>query len=1151
MPHRLDPTPDIPTTVPMRSRARWPRGAALGFMVAAAAVLLIALSSVLTLDARRAAAERLSVTAGTREQLLALLSAVKDAETGQRGFLLTGQESYLRPFAAARAVVDAQLQQLRQGLAGNADQAGRLVELERLAAQKFAELQQTIDTQRQGQTAAALALLRSDHGLVLMEQLRRHVDDMALTQSLLRAQQQAAWQSAVDGSLWVALGGAAVLLLLLAVAAVLTARAHRSSEDEAWLRLAQATLARQIQGEARLEVLTERVLGFLARALQARVGAMYVVGADGQLALSAGYALGEAAAPAHIRLGEGLVGEAARAPAPLHLRAVPAGHLPVLSATGQTAPLDLVVAPARHDGQLQAVVELGFLHRVDNTALALLDRVSQLLAVAVRASRDRSHLESLLEETQRQAEQLQAQQEELRVSNEELDEQGRVLRESQAVLESQQTELEQSNAQLAQHAATLEQQQHALLQSQDALKAQTEALATASRYKSEFLANMSHELRTPLNSALILSQLLIENKAGTLTDEQVRFAQAIHDANNDLLLLINDVLDLSKIEAGHVDLQAEPLPLQDLAQRLRTVFEPMARHKGLRLAVVVSPDAPPSIHSDGQRVLQVLKNLLSNALKFTARGEVALRMSADDGASPGGVRIDVRDTGMGIAPDKQEIIFEAFRQADGSTSRQFGGTGLGLSISRELVQRLGGRMALRSAPGEGSTFSIWLPASLPAQPPAPAAAAPTAAPMAAPAATPPAPPPARPLPGPESALPPATTPEPQRRMLLAVEDDSRFAEVLQRLVQEQGFNCLVASTGAQALAMAAELLPSGILLDVGLPDQSGLAVLERLKRDPRTRHIPVHLVSSQERSQEALEMGAIGHLVKPAQREQLVAAIQLLEQKLDQPLRQVLVVEDDPALRQSLQLLLAAPQVQITTVGSVAAALQALAGTSFDCMVTDLALPDGSGFDLLERMAASQNLGFPPVIVYTGRALSRDEEIRLRRHSRSIIVKGARSPERLLDEVTLFLHSVEAQLPEPQRRLLDAARARDGVLDGRCILLAEDDVRNIFALASVFEPRGVKLEIARNGREAVDKLAGGARVDLVLMDLMMPEMDGLEATRRIRALPGLADLPIIALTAKAMADDRQQCLAAGANDYMAKPIDVDRLLSLCRVWMPK
>jgi CheY-like chemotaxis protein/signal transduction histidine kinase len=1147
MPLRPSPVPDALLSVPARSRAWLPTRALIAFVVAVVAVLLVALSSQLALDARSQAAQLLRATSAAKAQVTVVLAAVLAAESSQRAYLLSGQDSQLAPHAAARAEAEAGMAQLRSMVAGDAQQLAELADAQRLLADKLAELQDGITLQRSGQTEAALAAVRTQRSQQRLDQLRQALERVTRAQDVLRAERQQVWQAAADASQWMVLGGAAVLLVLLANAAWLTSGSHRQREDEVWQRSAQAALARQIQGEQRLQALSERVLAFLAQVLSARVGAMYVADADGRLQRTAGYALASGAAPDTLQVGEGLVGEAARAEVPLHLREVPAGHLRVSSATGRSAPLELLLAPARHDGQLQAVVELGFQHRVDATAVLLLERVSQLLAVAVRSARDRSRLETLLEETQRQAEELQSQQEELRVSNEELDAQGRVLRESQAALELQQTELERSNAQLAAHAATLEQQQRALLQSQAALQAQSDALASASRYKSEFLANMSHELRTPLNSALILSQLLGENKGGNLSAEQVRFAQAIHAANNDLLQLINDVLDLSKIEAGHVELQPETLRLSDVVQRLRTLFEPVARQKDLRLAIHLADDAPATLDTDGQRLLQVLKNLLSNALKFTREGEVVVDIGADPAGPPGAVRIDVRDTGLGIAADKHQVIFEAFRQADGSTSRQFGGTGLGLSISRELVQRLGGRIGLRSAPGQGSTFSVCLPPALPdpaaAAPPAAAALLPPAPASAVPAAVANPPPPPPPAP-----LPPR---DPSRRLLLAVEDDSRFAEVLQRLAQEQGFDCVVAGTGAQALEMALALEPSGILLDVGLPDQSGLAVLERLKREPRTRHIPVHLVSSQTHSQAALEMGAIGHLVKPAQREQLVAAIQRLEQKLDQPMRQVLVVEDDPVLREGLQQLLASPQVRITSVGSVAGALQALAAASFDCMVTDLNLPDGTGFDLLERMAAGDALGFPPVIVYTGRALSRDEELRLRRHSRSIIVKGARSPERLLDEVTLFLHSVEAQLPSAQRRLLEVARSRDSALEGRCILLAEDDVRNIFALASVFEPRGVRLEIARNGREALDKVAGGMHIDLVLVDVMMPEMDGLEAMRRIRALPGMAELPIIALTAKAMADDRQQCLDAGANDYMSKPIDVERLLSLCRVWMPK
>jgi signal transduction histidine kinase/CheY-like chemotaxis protein/CHASE3 domain sensor protein len=1158
MPHRRPlATPDDAThhAAPARSRAWLPTVVWGGFVVAAAAVLLIALVSTFSLQLRQQAAERMSQARASLTELQLLLSALKDAETGQRGFLLTGEDVYLEPYRNAQSALAERLVRLRGLLGTDALLQDRLAEVARQIDVKQAELQRTIDLHRAGRASEALAIVRGETGKRSMDRLRELLGDLAADQEALLADRRQAWEDASSRSLRVSVGGSAVLLALLAIGLLVVARAHRAREDEAWLRAAQAALARRLQGDQRLEQLCERALAFLAEALKARVGALYVAEPDGVLRRMAGYALAVGGAPDTVLPGEGLLGQAARADEPVCIADLDSAHLPISSATGRSAHRALVLAPARHDGQLQAVVELGLLHPVDDTALALLARVSSLLAIAVRSARDRSRLEALLEETQRQAEELQAQQEELRVSNDELDAQGRALRDSQAELELQRAELEQRNTQLAQHASTLEQQQQALLQTQAELQHQSQALATASRYKSEFLANMSHELRTPLNSALILSQLLVENKGGGLGPEQVRFAQAIHDANNDLLLLINDVLDLAKIEAGHVELQAETVRLADVAQRLRTLFEPLAHNKGLRLGVTVSPQAPPTLTTDGQRLQQVLKNLVANALKFTERGEVQVTLSPAS-SHEGGVRIDVRDTGLGIAADKHALIFEAFRQADGSTSRQFGGTGLGLSISRELVLRLGGQILLDSAPGQGSTFSVLLPAVLPT--PADAPTAPTRAGVLPARPTVSASPSTMPSTStaPATAEPAAVPPLPPsprtsgRRMLLAVEDDGRFADVLRRLVEEQGFDCVTVGTGAGALLAAREQRPDGILLDVGLPDQSGLEVLERLKRDPATRHIPVHLVSAQDRSPAAMALGAVGHLVKPANRAQLVDAIRLLEHTLDQPLRRVLVVEDDPVLRDSLHRLLSAPAVDIHSVGTVADALAALRSTTFDCMVTDLALPDGSGFDLLAQMAESEAFGFPPVIVYTGRALSRDEELRLRRLSRSIIVKGARSPERLLDEVTLFLHSVEAQLAPAQRQLLGDARSRDSALDGRTILLAEDDVRNIFALASVFEPHGVRLEIARNGQEALDKLASMPAIDLVLMDVMMPEMDGLEALRRIRAQPALAELPVIALTAKAMADDRAHCLAAGANDYLAKPIDVDRLLSLCRVWMP-
>jgi len=821
-----------------------------------------------------------------------------------------------------------------------------------------------------------------------------------------------------------------------------------------------------------------------------------------------------------------------------------------------------LVAPVSSDGVAVGVLELG----LDQTSLdasllrELLERCSDSIGMALRASLLRAQLVTLLEESQRQGEELQAQQEELRVANEELEEQSRSLQQSQVSLEQQQAELEQTNVQLEERTHELESQKQALLVAQAQLVRNSNELAETSRYKSEFLANMSHELRTPLNSSLILAKLLADNKDGSLSAEQVKYAQAILSSNNDLLALINDILDLSRIEAGHVELSDEVVAVDSIISRMRDTFEPMARQKGLALNIELASDAPRQLVVDNQRLQQILKNLLANAVKFTEQGSVSLQVRP---GAAGFLRFAVCDTGIGIAQEQLPVIFEAFRQADGSTRRRYGGTGLGLSISRDLAARMGGQILVDSEPGRGSCFTVEVPLDgAPADAEAPPAARPAAAPASAPAARPAAAPAARAQTAPLAAPTVATYSASRNagsgradalagsghnRLILAVEDDPAFAEALVGLAAELQFGCVVATTAEEALQLASDLQPDGILLDIGLPDVSGLSVLERLKRNPDTRHIPVHMVSGMERSQVAMELGAIGYVIKPASRERLAMAIRQLEETSRRDMRRLLIVEDDSDLRANLELLLGRDQLQITAVGTVADAMAQLASSTFDCMVMDLSLPDGTGYELLEKMAGNDEVGFPPVIVYTGRALNREEEQQLRRYSKSIIIKGARSPERLLDEVTLFLHSVEANLPTDQQRLLREARRRDSVLDGRTVLLAEDDVRNIFALSSVLEPLGVNLQIARNGQEAVDKLAE-LEVDLVLMDIMMPEKDGLTAMREIRSKPSLQELPIIALTAKAMPDDRERCLQAGANDYIAKPIDVDKLVSLCRVW---
>ncbi|ARP94155.1 response regulator [Bordetella genomosp. 13] len=953
---------------------------------------------------------------------------------------------------------------------------------------------------------------------------------------------------------------------------VITARER--TDRLLWLQRGQADLAASMLGEMDLAGIGRNMLQVLSRYVGAQMAALYT-NEPGRMAFVSGYAFDAANSDAATL---GLAREVARDGKPLVVHDVPTEHARVNTGLVSAPPRKLVISPITAEGRIVGVVELGF-----TSPDADMERITELLGLlaedmgqALSAAMYRQRLKDALEETERQRETLQTQQEELRASNEELEEQSRALRDSQSRLENQQTELEQTNVRLEEQASRLERQKQDLLRAQRTLESNADELARANRYKSEFLANMSHELRTPLNSSLILAQILSGPGSDALsTDEVRRYAQTIHASNQDLLTLINDILDLSKIEAGHVDIVAEPVSVASVLRPLRAVFEPVARDRGVALNVEVDADAPAAFTTDSNRLQQVLKNLLSNAFKFTERGSVTLRVL---GAGAERLAFQVQDTGIGIPREQQDIIFEAFRQADGTTSRKYGGTGLGLSISRELARLLGGEIRVSSEPGKGSTFTLEVATELETgtyargddpigeTAAAPAAKAAAEAEMAAIAAasaaahrpafagatgagSPPAPgKPAIPLP---RRLDDDRERRQRARLVLVIEDDERFAAVLYEVAHELDFDCIHAVTGEEALALARSQQPSGILLDVNLPDQSGLSVLERLKRDPATRHIPVHMISVHDHLQTALELGAVGYALKPVARESLLEAFSKVEERLQQRVRRVLVVEDDAVLRESIGLMLKAGDVEITTTGTVAGALEHLAAGPYDCMVMDLMLPDASGYDLLEQMASGEKYTFPPVIVYTGRALTRDEEQRLRRYSRSIIIKGAKSPERLLDEVSLFLHRIEAALPQDQQRLLAQARQRDAVFEGRRILLAEDDVRNVYALSSIFEPLGATLVVARDGRQALDRLAGQHDIDLVLMDLMMPEMDGLTAMREIRRQPAYARLPIIALTAKAMADDRRSCLEAGANDYIAKPIDVEKLVSLCRVWMPK
>jgi CheY-like chemotaxis protein len=901
----------------------------------------------------------------------------------------------------------------------------------------------------------------------------------------------------------------------------------------------ETALTNRLQGDQSLSDLGASVLGYLAPEMSATLAAFYTVDPDGTARRQATHAFDLSAAPAVIAPGDGAVGQAI-IDQRLRVLDVPPDYVNVRSSLGQRRPKQVVLVPASDGERTHALLELGFLGKLAQDSLHFFERVAEPIAIATRTAVFRARLRDLLEETRRQAEELKTHEEELRAANEELEDRARVMSEAQRTLEQQQIEVEQTNQTLREQAGLLERQNEELATLHDAVRARSEEAERANRAKSQFLANMSHELRTPLNSSLILAKLLMEDRDGNLSPEQIRFAETIHGAGNDLLAMIDEILDLAKIEAGKLELEPQEIPISRVRDELSRMFEPIALERNVHFDLRTDEANEQGFSSDLQRLLQILKNLLSNAFKFTDKGQVSLTISSQRGRC----RFVVRDTGIGIAADQLGSIFEAFQQADGTANRKHGGTGLGLTISRDLARLLAGDIQVESTVGHGSTFTLDLPLRLERSHRSGAEPAPV------PVAREPARPPEVRAPRPQPTN--GSTPVASRgRSILIVEDDRAFAEIVAELARELQFETRIAGSADEAIVEATAHCPDCIVLDMNLPDHSGLSVLDRLKREPRTRHVPVHVISVADYRRAALEMGAVGYMLKPVEREQIKTALRRLEGQFTRTQRRLLVVEDDLAQRDAICQLLGGDHIEIVAVGTVQEALEQLRAGPLDCIVTDLALPDATGYDLLRTMALDEAYSFPTVVVYTGRSLTSEEEQRLRQYSNSIIVKGARSPERLLDEVTLFLHQVESHLPLERQRMLKRVRHREAVFEDRRVLVVEDDVRNVFALTSALEPKGMKVTIARNGREALERLEAEPRIDLVLMDLMMPEMDGLEATRAIRKRPQWAKLPIIALTAKAMKDDQERCMQAGASDYIPKPLDVDMLLSLLRVWMPK
>ncbi len=894
-----------------------------------------------------------------------IVSIMKDAETGQRGFVLTGREEYLAPYNQALDHIDDRLAGLHELLKDDPQQLARLEAIKKHIAAKLAELNETILLRREKGFDAALTVVLTNRGKEEMDVMRAQVAAMEQQEKELRearlVEMERAYHVAIISGLVTALLG----VILSAIVAALIRRTNRIRRRQEWLQSGQVGLSNVMAGDQRVEKLAGGVLRFLAEYCDAHAGVLYARELGHFKRVATYGAPSGALGPEQFEPGDGLLGQAVKDGQAFVVNDVPEDYVAIGSALGQARPRHLLIAPMEAEGEINSVVELGFIHPLDEAALSLFEQAAESIGISIRAANYRAELQNFLEETQRQAEELQAQSEELRVANEELEEQSRALRASQTNLEQQQVELEQTNSQLEEQTQLLEAQRDDLERAKETVDAKARELEQASQYKSDFLANMSHELRTPLNSSLILAKLLADNPAGNLTAEQVKYAQTIQSSGRDLLTLINDILDLSKIEAGHMEVRVETLAVAAMLKDLARVFEPLAKQKGLELSMQVDAACPKTIETDRLRLEQVLKNLLGNAIKFTEKGTVTLGARA---AADGRVAFAVADTGIGIDEEQQRGVFDAFRQADGTISRKYGGTGLGLSISRELARLLGGAITLESRRGAGSTFTITIPAvydpgSVPQRPMADA-------------------PPPRAQRKPEKSaggtvLPRSRVADDREtlngsgRVILVIEDDDAFAHILIDLAHELGFQCLVATSAEEALVVARQYLPSAVVLDVGLPDHSGLFVLDRLKHDARTRHIPIHVVSASDYAQTALSLGAVGYMVKPVKREELADAFRQLQTRLAQRLRRVLIVEDDAVQLESVRKLLGSKDVDAVGVSTAAECLKLLGESTFDCMVLDLTLPDATGYSLLETLSREDSYSFPPVIVYTGRDIRR------------------------------------------------------------------------------------------------------------------------------------------------------------------------------------
>ncbi len=1135
----------------------------------------------------------------------AMISFMKDAETGQRGYIITLDPQFLEPYKIAKNNAVETYRKLLSLTSDNLIQQKNIPEAKKLIDDKFEQMQAVIDAKLLHKSSNDTVAVYSEmiKGKEIMDDLRDVVDRIKSEETKLLTIRSREQDTYISFTPKLSIMAALISILITIFSYVkikrdMEARLQKQRADEAlyketsdritvmegvtrkisdgdyttrstdskdddlgristalnnmavslesnfnilknknWLQEGAVNIGNAIRGERNINYLGSKLIKSITETLNAPIATLYV-NETGHFSLASSYAINDV--PKQFVLGEGLIGEAAKNKELKIIHDLPPQFI-IKSSVGNTLPVSLVILPLVHDEETIAIIEIALLKKPEPIEIEFLKNNAEAMAIGINAAVNYVKLQNLLEETQAQSEELQAQHSELENLNAELEAQAQKLQASEEELRVQQEELQQTNEELEERSVLLEEKNQEIVK-------KAKELEVSTRYKSEFLANMSHELRTPLNSILLLSRLLSENNDKNLNHEQIEYATVIQSSGHGLLGLIDEILDLSKIEAGKMELEYLDVPLAEIAKDMNALFKPVAKEKNIEFNVVIQPELPYSIQTDKGRVEQVLKNLLSNALKFTAKGSVTLEVKKCI-INNALICFSVKDTGIGIAQDKQQFVFEAFQQADGSTRRKFGGTGLGLSISRELAKLLGGDIHLQSEENKGSEFTLRVPVIKPdyssyfentvaheeekvTQDKTVVADEYIASVI------------------PENIPDDRETISAKDKKILIVEDDTFFAKSLLEVARKKGYKGIVSVRGDEGFELARKYNPAGILLDVQLPVKSGWQVMDELKKDPQTRHIPVHMMSSYKVKKESLLKGAVDFINKPFAFEQMPEIFKKIEYVLNRNSNKVLIIEDNPKHAAALAYYLETYNINSEVKSNVRESVNALKKDTIDCVILDMGIPDNKSYQLLEEAKKDPKLENLPIIIFTGKSLSMTEEQRIKQYADSIVVKTAHSYQRMLDEVSLFLHLVEEKKKVGlQGNDYKKLGILNEILNGKTVLVVDDDVRNIFSLSKSLEQLKMNVVTAINGKEAIQKLEENKHVDVVLLDMMMPEMDGYETAKEIRKNYNWKNLPVIAVTAKAMTGDREKCISAGASDYITKPVDIDQLLSLLRVWL--